>query len=57
MKKKEYGFLRPVDTLGRLVIPCDLREQYGFAPNEKVLLVPQKDGVMIKPYKEDKQEP
>ena len=56
MKKKEYGFLRPVDKLGRLVIPCDLREQYGFAPNEKVLLIPQKDGVMIKPYTEDKQE-
>ncbi len=56
MKKKEYGFLRPVDTLGRLVIPCDLREQYGFFPNEKVLLIPQEDGVMIKPYKEDKQE-
>ena len=50
MEIKEYGYVRPVDKLGRFVIPCDLREQYGIEEG-KVLVIPREDGILLKPYK------
>lgn len=32
---------------GRLVIPADLRREYGFAEGEEVLLCPVADGIEI----------
>lgn len=36
MKSK---YLRQIDELGRVVIPADLRGQYGFKAGEKVCLI------------------
>ncbi len=46
---KEYGYVRPVDKLGRFVIPRDLRKQYGIDEKD-VLVIPRKDGILLKPY-------
>lgn len=38
---------RQIDKLGRLVIPIDLRKQYGFEPGEKVYFDIQDDGILM----------
>ena len=40
---------RQIDKLGRLVIPIDLRKQYGFEPGEKVYFDIQDDGILMHP--------
>lgn len=36
-----------IDELGRLVIPDELRKQYGFKPGDKVYFDTQDDGILI----------
>ncbi len=50
MEKKEYGFVCPIDKVGRFVIPHNLREQYEMEKG-KVLVIPREDGILIKPYR------
>ena len=38
---------RQIDELGRLVIPKDLREQYGLKPGDKVWFTANDDGILI----------
>ena len=38
---------RQIDELGRLVIPKDLREQYGLKPGDKVWFTAYDDGILI----------
>ncbi len=44
MKTKNY---RQIDELGRLVIPADLRSQYGLKPGDKVWFSSYDDGILI----------
>lgn len=41
--------LRKIDKLGRLVIPIDLRKQYGLNPKDKVCFTVREDGILIQP--------
>ena len=38
---------RQIDELGRLVIPVDLRKQYGLKPGDKVWFTTYDDGILI----------
>lgn len=38
---------RQIDELGRLVIPVDLRRQYGLKPGDKVCFTACDDGILI----------
>lgn len=44
-----------IDALGRIVVPKDLRDYYRISPNDKVLITPTEDGILItkSPGKED----
>ena len=38
---------RKIDKLGRLVIPIDLRKQYGFKPGDKVWFTVYDNGILV----------
>jgi len=38
---------RQIDRLGRLVIPADLRKQYGLKPKDKVCFTAYDNGILI----------
>lgn len=38
-----------VQLNNRIVIPRPLREQYGIEPGTRILIVPQKDGILLQP--------
>ena len=39
---------RQIDKLGRLIIPADLRKQYGLKPGSKVFFSAYRDGILIR---------
>ena len=45
----EIKILRQIDKLGRLVIPIDLRKQYGLNPKDRVYFTVREDGILIQP--------
>lgn len=40
---------RQIDELGRLVIPVDLRKQYGLKAGDKVCFIACEEGILIEP--------
>ena len=42
----KIGVLKEIDTLGRIVIPKELRQRYGF--ENKVEIVATEDGILLK---------
>ena len=43
---KKIGIIKEIDKLGRIVIPKELRERYGF--DKTVEIVAVTDGILIK---------
>ena len=43
----EIKICRQIDTLGRLVIPADLRRQYGLYPGDEVCFAAHDKGIII----------
>ena len=43
----EIKISRQIDELGRMVIPKDLREQYGLKPGDKVWFTAYDNGILI----------
>ena len=39
--------IRQIDELGRVVIPKDLREQYGLKPGKKIYFEACNDGILL----------
>lgn len=46
------GTIRQVDSLGRIVIPIDLRRQHDMMVGDNVEITSTDDGILLKPYKE-----
>lgn len=44
----EIKISRQIDNLGRLVIPSDLRKQYGLKKGDKVYFTAYNDGILIR---------
>ena len=55
-----FKISRQIDELGRLVIPIDIRKQYGFKPGDMVWFTAYDDGILIHSenmrYNDDKQD-
>jgi len=50
----EYGVVRKLDRLGRLIVAKDLRNLYNIHPETTVVLIPTKDGILVKRVDETK---
>lgn len=44
---KSFVIVKKFDSLGRVVIPKDVRKHYGFEDNCMVQVIPQENGVLI----------
>lgn len=44
------GITRPVDAMGRIVIPKELRERYSIGTNDLVEVFTVKGGIFLKKY-------
>lgn len=45
---KNFVVKRKLDSLGRIVIPKEMRVYYGFKENDKLEIIPTDNGVLIK---------
>ena len=52
---KDFVFTKKFDDLGRIVIPIEMRKYYGFNKNDKVQIIPQKNGILIVSNKREEQ--
>lgn len=43
----KFEMKRKIDELGRLVLPIDLRNYYGIASGDTVVLLPVREGIQI----------
>ncbi len=43
-----FGVVRKMDSLGRLVLPVELRNLYHFGKEDDIEIVPTKDGILLK---------
>ena len=48
---KATGIVRRVDSLGRLVIPMELRRTLGIKEEDPMEIFTTEDGILIRPYK------
>lgn len=44
---KSFVIVKKFDSLGRVVIPKNVRKHYGFEDNCMVQVIPQENGVLI----------
>ena len=47
---KSTGITRPVDGLGRVVLPKELREKFGIAENDSVEIYVEKEYIILKKH-------
>ncbi len=48
-----FGMRKTIDNLGRLVIPKNLRDYYSIKLNDKVILIPTEQGILITKLNDD----
>jgi bifunctional DNA-binding transcriptional regulator/antitoxin component of YhaV-PrlF toxin-antitoxin module len=46
--QKEMVFKRPIDNVGRLVIPIDIRRMYGIGDKDTLCIIPLEEGFLIR---------
>ena len=49
-KMKTIGFIRPVDELGRLVLPKEIRMSFDLKPKDSVEIFTNGDEIILKKY-------
>ena len=47
---KETGIIRPIDELGRIVLPMELRRSLDLKPKDGVEIFVDKDRIILKKY-------
>lgn len=47
---KSTGMVRPVDQLGRIVLPKELRENLGIGPRDGVEIFVENEKIILKKY-------
>lgn len=47
---RSTGIVRPIDDVGRVVLPKELREVYGIGSRDSVEIISTEDGMLIKKY-------
>lgn len=48
---KATGIIRRVDKLGRIIIPGQLRKEYGIGPGDSMEILSTDDGFLIRHYR------
>ena len=48
---KSIGVVRPVDNLGRIVLPIELRRTLGIQIKDPLEIFVEGDSIILKPYK------
>ena len=48
---KATGIVRPVDELGRVVLPIALRRERGIAPNDELEIYVEGENIILQKYK------
>ena len=48
------GIIRRIDDLGRIVIPKEVRRQYGIVDGDRMEILPTTDGIIVRKYTADK---
>ncbi len=48
---KATGIVRPVDELGRVVLPITLRRERGIAPNDELEIYVEGEKIILQKYK------
>ncbi len=43
----KYVEAREMDSLGRIVIPIDMRRHYGFNKGDKIKIIPTENGILL----------
>ena len=47
---KSTGIVRPIDGLGRIVLPKELREVLGISPKDPIEIFTDNDHIILKKY-------
>ena len=47
---KSTGIVRELDTLGRIVIPMELRRRYGLGAKDPIEIYTEGDAIILKKY-------
>ena len=47
---KETGIIRPIDELGRIVLPMELRRSFDLKPKDGVEIYTDGDSIILKKY-------
>lgn len=47
---KETGIVRPVDSLGRVVIPIELRRNLGISPDDSLEIYVEGQSIVLKKH-------
>lgn len=48
---KSTGVIRSIDNLGRLVLPKDLRKQFGVTPQTPLEILTDGDSIVLRKYR------
>ncbi len=48
----KFVIKKEIDQAGRIVIPKEIRDYYGFAPSDKLDIIPTEAGVLITKIKD-----
>ncbi len=48
------GIIRRIDDLGRIVIPKEIRRQYGIVGGDRMEMMPTTEGIIVRKYTADK---
>ncbi|WP_281998727.1 AbrB/MazE/SpoVT family DNA-binding domain-containing protein [Priestia flexa] len=54
MTPKALGFVRKIDSVGRIVIPVEIRKQYKWEPGTSIEMLSTADGIVLRTFGTDK---
>lgn len=50
MSKQSTGIIRRIDELGRVVIPKEIRDQFGIVEKDQIEIFVEKGSIILKKY-------
>lgn len=51
---EKSGIIRRIDDLGRIVIPKEIRRQYGIVEGDRMEILSTTEGIIVRKYTADK---
>ncbi len=50
--QKKIVFERPIDNVGRIVIPIDIRRMYDIGEKDTLCIIPLEEGILLRKAEE-----